>query len=502
MRRLATEAVRAGAIGFSTSRTLNHRTATGDPTPSLRAGADELEAIASGVADAGHGVMELISDFWPDPDAEFALIRRLVERTGCPLSVSLAQSHQRPEAWRDLLARSSRRRPTGSPSGPRWRRRPSVCCSACRRRSTRSRATPPFKEIAGQPLQAQVAALRDPDLSGPPSPGRGPGRLPAAPGRLRPHVSAGRGARLRAGARDQRAAHGRVPRRGPRRAHTRPAGGGRWAPVPLRALLQLRRRRPRGLPRDARAPRHGLRAGRRRRPRRASSPTPASPPTRSRIGHATAAHGRVPVGWVVEQLTSATATRRRAARSRRRRRGHGAPTSTSSTSTTCAAKPPVMAYDLPAGGKRLLQRCPRLPCHGRGRADHVSRRGADGRAARAAGPGCGLNPSAADAEPRGDDMTAGTKAARARAGGRVAGGRRRRPGVVDAALERGRPRRARCRAAPRRRRRAPTRSSSDARTSRSTAWPPSSTPSSTSSSTAAASPASPPWTPGATATRT
>ena len=46
MRRLATEAMRAGAIGFSTSRTLNHRTATGDPTPSLRAGADELEAIA------------------------------------------------------------------------------------------------------------------------------------------------------------------------------------------------------------------------------------------------------------------------------------------------------------------------------------------------------------------------------------------------------------------------------------------------------------------------
>ncbi|MGO8826872.1 MAG: amidohydrolase family protein, partial [Acidimicrobiales bacterium] len=49
MRRLATEALSAGAIGFSTSRTLNHRTATGDPTPSLRARADELEAIALGV---------------------------------------------------------------------------------------------------------------------------------------------------------------------------------------------------------------------------------------------------------------------------------------------------------------------------------------------------------------------------------------------------------------------------------------------------------------------
>src|SRR5271154_1861251 len=75
MRGLATEAMRAGAIGFSTSRTLTPRTAAGDPTPSLRAGADELEAIAQGVADAGHGVIELISDFWPDVDAEFELVR-------------------------------------------------------------------------------------------------------------------------------------------------------------------------------------------------------------------------------------------------------------------------------------------------------------------------------------------------------------------------------------------------------------------------------------------
>ena len=105
MRRLATEALRDGAIGFSTSRTLNHRTASGDPTPSLRASTDELEAIALGVADAGHGVVELISDFWPDIDAEFELVRSMVARTGVPLSLSLAQSHRHPEAWRDLLDR-------------------------------------------------------------------------------------------------------------------------------------------------------------------------------------------------------------------------------------------------------------------------------------------------------------------------------------------------------------------------------------------------------------
>ena len=84
MRRLTTEAMRAGAIGFSTSRTLNHRTASGDPTPSLRASAHELEMIVGGVADAGKGVVELISDFSPDLEGEFEMIRNLVARLGSP----------------------------------------------------------------------------------------------------------------------------------------------------------------------------------------------------------------------------------------------------------------------------------------------------------------------------------------------------------------------------------------------------------------------------------
>src|SRR3984957_10251661 len=61
MRRMAADAMRAGALGFTTSRTLNHRTVKGDPTPSLRASEAELVGIAQGLADAGSGVFELIS---------------------------------------------------------------------------------------------------------------------------------------------------------------------------------------------------------------------------------------------------------------------------------------------------------------------------------------------------------------------------------------------------------------------------------------------------------
>jgi len=105
MRRLTAEAMRAGALGFSTSRTLNHRTATGDPTPSLRATQAELMGIALGMKDAGSGVFELISDFDnPDPLTEFSMIRGLVAESGRPLSLSLAQAGRNADGWRGLLA--------------------------------------------------------------------------------------------------------------------------------------------------------------------------------------------------------------------------------------------------------------------------------------------------------------------------------------------------------------------------------------------------------------
>ncbi len=162
MRNLATEALRAGAIGFSTSRTLNHRTATGDPTPSLRASTDELEAIALGVADAGHGVVELISDFWPDTDGEFELVRSMVARTGVPLSLSLAQSHRRPEAWRDLLGRIEAAVAEGLPIRAQVAPRPVGLLVGLQSSYHPLVAYPAYEDIAALPVAGQARALRDP----------------------------------------------------------------------------------------------------------------------------------------------------------------------------------------------------------------------------------------------------------------------------------------------------------------------------------------------------
>ncbi len=162
MRSLATEAMRAGAIGFSTSRTLNHRTASGDPTPSLRARADELEAIAFGVADSGHGVVELISDFWPDADSEFELVRGMVARTGVPLSLSLAQNHRQPEAWRDVLDRIEGAVAEGLPIRAQVAPRAVGVLVGLQSSYHPFLRFPAFGEIAGLPVAEQALALRDP----------------------------------------------------------------------------------------------------------------------------------------------------------------------------------------------------------------------------------------------------------------------------------------------------------------------------------------------------
>ena len=164
MRALATDAMRAGAIGFSTSRTLNHRTARGDPTPSLRARADELEAIACGVGDAGHGVVELISDFWPDADAEFEIVRGMVARSGVPLSLSLAQSHRQPEAWRDLLARIEAAVAEGLPIRAQVAPRPVGVVLGLQSSYHPFLALPAFREMAGRPVAEQARAFRDPSF--------------------------------------------------------------------------------------------------------------------------------------------------------------------------------------------------------------------------------------------------------------------------------------------------------------------------------------------------
>jgi N-acyl-D-aspartate/D-glutamate deacylase len=91
MGRIAAEGVRAGALGFTTSRTLNHRTSKGEPTPTLTAAREELVGIARALGEVNAGVMQVVSD-WPDFDAEAGTLLEMMRVSGRPLSVSLSSA--------------------------------------------------------------------------------------------------------------------------------------------------------------------------------------------------------------------------------------------------------------------------------------------------------------------------------------------------------------------------------------------------------------------------
>jgi N-acyl-D-aspartate/D-glutamate deacylase len=102
MARIVAEGMRAGALGFATSRTIAHKTLAGDHIPTLRAAEAELAAIGQAMRGVGAGWMQVISDF-DDPDTEFDILRRVAEGSGRPMTFSLLQREQRPGLWRELL---------------------------------------------------------------------------------------------------------------------------------------------------------------------------------------------------------------------------------------------------------------------------------------------------------------------------------------------------------------------------------------------------------------
>jgi N-acyl-D-aspartate/D-glutamate deacylase len=103
MGRLVAEGIEAGALGFTTSRTVAHKSVDGSMTPSLTAGADELLGIARALGATGKGVFQAVADL-DDLDTEFALLRSMAEVAGRPLSITtLQRPGQEVDAYRRLL---------------------------------------------------------------------------------------------------------------------------------------------------------------------------------------------------------------------------------------------------------------------------------------------------------------------------------------------------------------------------------------------------------------
>ena len=161
MAQLAEEGIRAGALGFSTSRTLNHRTLDGKHIPTLRAEEAELTAIAHAMRSAGGGWMQIVSDF-EDQDKEFGLFRRLAEASGRPVTLTLLQSDARPEGWRDLLSQIEAANAHGLRITGQVRSRPTSVLLGFELSQNPFMGRQSYKKIANLGFPARLQHLRDP----------------------------------------------------------------------------------------------------------------------------------------------------------------------------------------------------------------------------------------------------------------------------------------------------------------------------------------------------
>ena len=102
MAALTTEALRAGALGFSTSRTIAHRDKHGKVIPGTRSLPEEMVALGRALGAAGHGVFEMAADsMGREPDLSW--MQQICKETGRPITFALAQLDADPDAWRDVL---------------------------------------------------------------------------------------------------------------------------------------------------------------------------------------------------------------------------------------------------------------------------------------------------------------------------------------------------------------------------------------------------------------
>jgi N-acyl-D-amino-acid deacylase len=108
MAAIVKEGVAAGALGFSTSRTIVHRAVDGEPVPGTFAAEDELFGIGRVLGELGTGLFELapagvMGEDLAAPERGVAWMRRLSAATGRPVTFALAQHNLAPEQWRTML---------------------------------------------------------------------------------------------------------------------------------------------------------------------------------------------------------------------------------------------------------------------------------------------------------------------------------------------------------------------------------------------------------------
>jgi N-acyl-D-aspartate/D-glutamate deacylase len=156
-------ALRAGALGFSTSRTPLHRSKDGELVPGTTADARELLGIGRAIRRAGHGVFQFAPEHAVVPVAEWPWMRELAAVTGRPVSVNLNQPDQASEVWREVLRLLDDAHADGLPIYAQVAGR-TIGILYCLHGSVHPLLFhPAYTEVAHLPMPERLAALADPE---------------------------------------------------------------------------------------------------------------------------------------------------------------------------------------------------------------------------------------------------------------------------------------------------------------------------------------------------
>ena len=162
MARLTAEALQAGALGFSTSRTILHKSRHG-LIPGTHSAPDELIAIGQAMAEVGGGVFQFVSDDLASSAEERQWIRELAG-LGLTVTYSLAQTPFDPRAFAGALDEAAQLTAAGARVFPQVPSRPTGMLYGLQTSLHPFTACASFRPLWDAPLDARVAALRDPEL--------------------------------------------------------------------------------------------------------------------------------------------------------------------------------------------------------------------------------------------------------------------------------------------------------------------------------------------------
>ena len=163
MAAIVREAVQAGAIGASTTRTILHRDKDGELAAGTNAAAEELIGIGEALGKAGHRVFSVASDLW-DLDDEFAWMSEISQRAGVPVTYGVLQADFAPELWREWIDRGVAANRRGGWLVPQVAGKPTSIMVGFQSTTHPFAHHAAYQAIAHLPLPERVVALRTPEV--------------------------------------------------------------------------------------------------------------------------------------------------------------------------------------------------------------------------------------------------------------------------------------------------------------------------------------------------